>query len=766
MALTAVLLAASAALPATGADAQERSGEGAAKTGTQDSETIEVIEVTASKRGAQLVQDVPMSVQAIGGEEIRDIGALEFSDLAGQIPSLQIQDLGPGDREYIIRGVNSDATATVGVYYDEAVITARNKQDGGGRQADIELHDLARIEVLKGPQGTLYGASSMSGTIRFIPNAPDPGAFDFDSTGRISGTRFGGADYHWDGMVNIPVVQDRLALRAVGWITDESGFIDNVRLGRRNVNGNNVEGGRFAARLLAGEDFEITASAVIQHRRVGDTSRFMPFYDPTYLANLQTFGFATPALGDLTSQDFTINDWNEDLQLYGVKAQYRTDFGTFFATTNYFDRKIDFRFDSTPILLFFGVPATALTFEPQKREVWSGEVRFASDLDGPVNFVVGGFVSAENKDFEVQVLASGPNGLPIGPWDPTKDFFLDGPPNAAIFGRVKSDDLNQQALFGEATWQVLPDLSVTVGGRLFHYRITSLGRQTKPFVGFADDARSIDLTTKADNFQFKGNVAWKASDDVLVYFTAAEGFRVGGTNDAAINPTGIDVPEGFDPDNLWNYEIGWKSTLLGGRLVLNAAGYVIVWKNMQVSGLDPSGAFPIIVNAGRARIDGFEFEMRARPARGLDVTFGGSVQNARLRQDMPLSDPAAPGFDPNAGLKGDGIPNVPDFQAVAVLRYARPLTRTLDGSFRLDWTWRGAVDTQFRPSSPFNVHLRGYSLVNLKLGIENDHWELALFARNLFDKRAQVDAISSFQDPLAFITVRPRTLGGRLVYRR
>ena len=741
----------------------------------EEAGSIEEIVVTATKRGAQRIQDVPMSIQAVTSEQIAETGALEFADLAGLVPSLQIQDLGPGDKEYIIRGVNSSAVATVGVYYDEAVITARNKQDGGGRQADIELHDLARIEVLKGPQGTLYGASSMSGTIRFIPNAPDPSGFAFNASGTISGTRFGGANYHLDAMANMPIIEDKLAFRAVGWFTDESGYIDNVRLNRKNANTNNVYGGRFALRATPTPRLDLTASAVIQHRDVGDTSRFMPRYDPTYLANLEAFagalaaaGFpvAAPPVGDLKSQDFTINEWNEDLQLYGVKGEYDTGIGSLFATVNYYKRRIDFRFDSTPILLFFGAPAPAVTFEPQEREVTSGELRFASDFDGPFNIVIGGFVSAENKNFEVQVMATGPTGLPLGPWDPTKDFFLDGPPNSAIFGRFKKDDLNQQALFGEATLDVTEDLHVTVGGRLFHYRLTSIGAQTKPFVGFVDTPRAVNVKTSTTNFQFKGNVSYDVSEDVLVYFTAAEGFRVGGTNDAAINPTGIDIPVSFRPDNLWNYEIGWKSTLLDGRLVFNAAGYIIVWNDMQVPGVDPSGAFPIIVNAGKARIDGFEFEIHARPVAGLDVMFGGSAQNARLRQDQPLADPTNPAFDPNAGLKGDTIPNVPDFQAAAAVTYRKPLTAGLDGLVHLDWSYRGKVNTQFRPTSPFNVPLDNYSLVNFRIGIESANWELSFYARNLFDKRAQVDAISSFQDPLAFLTVRPRTLGARLTYRR
>lgn len=741
---------AATALPALAQTADDDAGE----------MRIEEIVITGSKRGPQLAQDVPGAVQAIGGDQIDAQLATEFADLAGFVSGLQFQDLGPGDKEYIIRGVNSSGTATVGVYYGEAVITARNKQDGGGRQADIELHDLNRIEVLKGPQGTLYGASSMSGTIRFMPNRPDAGAWDFNAEAELSQTDQGGTNYKMNGMVNVPLIEDKLAVRGVGWFTRDSGFIDNVRRDRENVNDNEVEGGRIALRVMPTPELDIELSAVIQNRDVGGSSRFSPRYQQAFRDNLDTFGFDAPALGDLTNQDFTVSDWQEDIRLFGASAEYDAGFGTFFGTVNYFDREVDFRFDSTPILLFFGAPAPAVTFQPQQRELLTSEVRFASDFDGPVNFVAGGFLSREDKNFEVQVLATDEQtGRPIAPWDPTKDFFLDGPTNSAIFGRVKDDELDQEALFSEVTIDVTDKLQVIGGVRYFQFDITSAGKETKPFFGFDTGTRAVDIQSDADTLQFKANASYRLTPDHMVYFTASEGFRVGGTNDAAINPTGVPVPAGFDPDSLWNYEIGWKTAFFDNRLIFNGAGYLIFWDDIQVEGLDPSGAFPIITNAGKARIDGVEFDITARPAPGLELVVGGSLQDARLTQDQPLSDPADPSFDPNAGRAGDALPNVPDFQGFASAQYTHPLASGVDGLVRLDITYRGDTRTQANADSPFNVGLDSYTLVNLKAGVTTESWSMELFAKNVFDKRAQIDAINSAQDPLAFITVRPATFG-------
>lgn len=718
-----------------------------------DDSSVEEIIVTASKRGAQSVQDVPAAIQAFSADQIENLGAVEFTDLATRIPGLTFQDQGPGDREYIIRGVNSRGTATTGVYFDEAVITARNKQDGGGRQADIELHDLARIEVLKGPQGTLYGASSLSGTIRFIPNAPDPTKYEGRVEGSVSNTRKGEANYHVNGMVNVPVIEDKLAIRAVGWLTRDGGFIDNDRLGLEDINDNNVEGGRISARFDATPDLSITTLFLVQDREVEGSSRFnRGSLQPGFLQGLSDFGFEAFPVRDLANQEFTINNWEENLKLYSGKIEYDAGFGTFLATTSYFTRDILFRFDSTPILLFFGAPAQALTFEPQSRDQWASEFRFASSFDGPLNFVVGGFYMEEDKDFEVQVIATNDLGLPIGPFNLDGDHFLD-PTEAAIFGRQKTDDFDQFAFFGEATFDVTEDLQFIFGIRYFEADIQSAARETKPFVGFPpNDNPAFDVPTETqDKTTYKIGVNYKLTDDLLLYFQAASGFRIGGTNDNAINPGNVDVPVTFGPDSLWNYEIGFKSSWFEDRLTFNAAGYLIRWKDIQVGDFDPSSPFPFVQNAGKAGIDGIEVDINARPIPELDLFFGASYQHARLREDFPDGD--------ILGLRGDDIPNVPEFQASGGARVIKPVTDDYTAIAQFDFSYTDSRDTLFRPDSPFNVNLDSYTLLNAKIGVEAERWQANLFIRNLTDKRAEVDAINSAQDPLAFNTVRPRTFG-------
>jgi outer membrane receptor protein involved in Fe transport len=198
-----------------------------------DNVGITEIVVTASKRDATTVLKAPTSIQAISGESLQKQGVIGFMDVAGKIPGLAVQDLGPGDRKYVIRGISSTGASTTGVYYDEAVISGSNANDGGGFQSDIRLYDLDRIEVLRGPQGTLYGAGSMSGTIRFITKKPDLNEFSGYASGEVSSTSHGGTNYNANGALNLPVVSDKVALRLVGWGIDDSGFIDQVRVGRQ-----------------------------------------------------------------------------------------------------------------------------------------------------------------------------------------------------------------------------------------------------------------------------------------------------------------------------------------------------------------------------------------------------------------------------------------------------------------------------------------------------------------------------------------------------
>ncbi|MDA5193272.1 TonB-dependent receptor [Govanella unica] len=725
---------------------------------------IEEIIVTATKR-EETLQTVPVTVQAFTGNLLNTLGAQDLTQVAGKIPGFAFQDQGPGDRKFVIRGVNSRGEATTGVYFGEAIITGSNKQDGGGRQADIELHDLARIEILKGPQGTLFGASSMSGTVRYIPNDPDLQTLSGRAEVEALTIHRGGQGYRANGAINLPIVEDKLAVRGVAWMTRDDGFVDNVRLGLNDINSNHTTGGRLMIKGQLTDNFSLTGMAVYQKRKSGGSSRvnlgeLQPAYEQILINSGP--GFAPlPVRGNYSNQDFTVNNWDEDLQIYSAVAKYDAGFGSFLATTNYFKRDIDYRFDSTPIVLALGAPATsiygtpaaALTFQPQTRDVWSNEVRFSSSFDGPLQLVAGGFLSREKSNFEVEVLGVGANGLPVGPWDPHTDFYI-GPKGAAVFGRAKHDSLNQEAVFGELNFSATDKLTLTVGARYFQYKLTSDAVETKPFVGFPPNNNpAFSVATKHHKTTFRFNASYKATDDLMIYATAAQGFRIGGTNDNAINPASVNVPASFGPDNLWSYELGWKSRMADDRITFNGAFYAIRWRDIQVGDFNPSSPFPFVQNAGKASVDGAEVEVSVRPIRGLDISFGGSWQSARLTQDFPGGS--------ILGLSGDRVPNVPKVQFGSGIEYSWGLTDALTASVRGDLTYRGATDTLFRTEDAYNVHLPSYTLIDLQASIAAGHWQVTAYVKNLTDKLALYDAINSVQDPLAYFVARPRTFGVR-----
>ena len=776
-------------------------GMGAFSTASaQDGTVIEEIVVTAQKRGAQSIQEIPMSVSALDGDRLHDMGATSFMDYAGIVPGLQFQDLGPGDKEYIIRGANSSGGSTAAVYFDEAIITGRNKEDGGGRQPDIKLYDMERIEVLKGPQGTLYGASALTGTIRMITNKPDPTEFAGFVEVEFSDTEKGGGNNNYNGWVNLPLIEDKLAIRAVGWVNRDSGFVDQVRLPNNNINDEDVEGGRLTLRWLPTENITLTGGIVSQSMASGGSSRFTPGDD--FFVGDPPNGFIEASGCDLCNVDFTQSRWDENLDIYHATLEWETDYGTLLATTNKFKRDIDFQFDGTPILFFLfdlfgfdnsnpfglGPLATSITRQPQDRELWSNEIRFSSDLDGPFNFVVGAFLSRENKNFTVEVTTAnslGEIGGQFNATDPSSDLFAGGP---TIFGRTRTVDTDQEALFADGTFQVSENLELVAGIRWFQADIQSEEEQTKPFGGFPPSEgfpiNTVDFD--ADDITFRAGVSYHATDNHLLYFMYSEGFREGGVNDFGI-PQIAQIPRTFDSDELTNLEIGAKTEWLDNRLIMNIAIFHTEWDNALVEIRDRTEAFKFLADGGDVEIDGVEFELIAQPAEGLSINASLAWTDARLVRSSPFAagvpDPDNPGnpfIDPNAGIEGDDVPNVPEWQFGVTASYVRPiLGGKAVGMIRFDWAYYDDRANQYRPfkvdsneqeitvggqkvANPFYTKLDSYSLLNASAGISWDDWRATVFVDNVTDKRAEIDAIRSNQDPLGFLTVRPRTAGIRI----
>jgi outer membrane receptor protein involved in Fe transport len=740
---------------------------------------LEEIVVTANKLNAEKVLDIPVSIQAISGDTLQKEGASGIMSIAGSVPGLSVQDLGPGDKKYVIRGINSTGDSTIGVYYGEAVISGTNGDDGGGFQPDIRLYDLDRIEVLRGPQGTLYGASSMSGTIRFVPKMPDLNTLGGYITLEGSKTAHAnGNNYNINGELNLPVIDGQLAVRMVGWKLYDAGYVNQTRVGVGvtandsngvpqpvkplgyvpGVNWDDVGGGRVEVRYQPTENLTLDANVTSQSEHSGGSSRYTP-------SGVQAFsgGPIPPIEGcDLCNTDVTISPWSDNIKIFGLTAAYKIHGGTFTATTNQFNRDTGFSFDSTPVLVSFDVPVPAETLEPRTRKVNNTEVRFASDLDSPVNFVVGAYRQHETQDLAVEVITTGANGLVTGPFSTeTADDALDFPGvGNTFFGRTDSREDTQWAGFGEATWKIDSHWTAIAGIRYFTETLNGVQTQTHPFGGFPGDPNLVPIYDPQETFDkvtWKANLSYKFDNGMLVYGTVSTGFRGGGLN--AVSEPFEPIPPAFEPDTLTNYEVGFKGRLFEGLFDYQLDAYFIKWDNMQVQLTTADGAFVYTGNVGAADVKGVEFEFNVHPVDYLTGTLSGSWQDAKVTESPTPEELAA---NPTLPVDGMPIPNVPKFQFYAALNYTRPISGTWQGVAAADVTYRGSTEAYFRSNSLYNLSLPAYTLVDLRLGVINGPWTANVFVRNLTDERAQVSAINSSQDPHGLLTVQPRTIGVNL----
>jgi len=524
---------------------------------------LDEIVVTANKLNAQRVLDIPASIQAISGDALQAAGASGIMSIAGDVPGLSIQDLGPGDKKYVIRGINSTGDSTTGVYYGEAVISGTNSDDGGGFESDIRLYDMDRIEVLRGPQGTLYGASSMSGTIRFIPKEPDLHDFGGYLTGEGSGTEHASGNYNFNGAINLPLIDGALAMRLVGWRIYDSGYIDQIRVGEgvsglanpaadkelgfiKGVNDDDVSGGRAILRYQPTERLAIDLNYTLQIETSDGSSRYTP-------AGTEAFhgGPIAPAEGcDLCNTDVTQSPWNDSLSVFGATINYDTGAGVVTGTANQFNRRTGFSFDSTPILVSYDVPVPAETFEPRTREVTSSEIRYASAFDSPVNFVAGLYREYDHQFLTVDVIATNGQGLPIGPFcdNNSCDALTYPGTGTTFFGRTDERWTTQYAGFGEVTWK-LTDAWTAVGGiRYYTESLQGVQVQTHPFGGFPPGPTLVPLPDPNETFNkvtWKGNLSYKVNEALLAYGTVSTGFRSGGLN--AISEPFEPIPAAYAP---------------------------------------------------------------------------------------------------------------------------------------------------------------------------------------------------------------------------
>lgn len=695
----------------------------------EDSLILENIVVTATRRDTRL-QDTPLSISAVSQDDLEMLGATDLQGYLRTLPGLSFTDSGGGRQEVVVRGVpNLGTNATTGLYVDETPV-----------DLDLRLFDVERVEVLRGPQGTLYGAGTMGGAIRLITYKPDATEFSAKIDTTFSNTEKGEENHAVSGMINLPIVEEKLAVRVVAYRESESGFVDNYEVDRtdplnpivgnlieENVGELTADGGRLAVRFTPGELLTLDVNYYVQDDHYDGLNTEEPALGPGALRQGRAFS-------EIHSQK---------TEQANFTLQY--DFGWAHLISSTSKSWIN-AFDSRDTVSIFGpiVPGAEPVnlFGPTDDDKFTQEIRLASFGDGPFQWIVGGFYDDFRRSVGQQLIASGAEDL-LG------DIFA---PGDELFGFDGSAKVREKAVYGELSYNMSNRLTGTVGFRAFEVDSSFTNIQRGLLNGLVTTVDSNASTDKDKNWKFL--LSYQANDDLLFFAQAAQGYRAGGPN-AFVPPTEGDIPDSYKPDSLWQYELGIKSSWLNNRFTANASLFYIDWTDLQTLVGTPSD-FSFVDNFGKAHSEGVELDLGLYPVEGLVFDAQFSYTATAFDEDIPF----VAGL-PELGLRiedGQRLPNIPRWTYSLAGQYERPLSNNLKGFGRLDWQYVGQ-----REDDPAlnNIPLDSYGLLNFRLGVEAETWELALFAKNLLDKRTAIGrTINLLQERTNYN--RPRTIGVNL----
>lgn len=715
------------------------------------SQVIEEVVITATKRET-LLQKTSESLQVLTDDVMANRGVVDFESYFLSVPSLSQSDSrGPGNRRYAIRGVQSAGEPLVGVYLDDIPLLGSPGEslDPGGSQPDLKLWDIERVEILKGPQGTLYGNGSGGGSIRVITKKPD--ASEFDAAARVSyaDVSHGGINQSYSGMLNVPLITDQLAVRLSAYTYDNDGYIDEIYLGKDDANTEETEGGRLSVRWTPNDDMAITLSGIYQTTETG--SEF-EIYE-------QFSGGDNPSAAQLVDTGF-----DDEVKIFNLTFEYSFGLMDLFYSGSTQEREVERRDDQTRFVIFgvaglpaaacpesaladrscinlinggpFGTVAPLVSFGAENNESTSHEIRLTSTLDGAWEWMVGAYYEDRDTERSGHVTTVNAAGQ------------LDGT-GVTLFARDNEGAREQTAVFGEVSYEFVPDWTLTVGLRWFE--VEREESQNTVLNAFGPSGVLVPSDFKESDVVSRFKVSWDVNEDVFLYALAAEGFRVGGPN----QPVGFNnsAPD-FEADSLWNYEFGWKTSLLDGAMNLNGAVYYVDWSDVQFSTTDISGAFSLIGNAGDAEVLGFELELQALLSDNWEVSAGIGYTEAEFSGDQPVQ-----GQLSNQTRDGDRLPGVPEWSGTLFVQYTQPLDNGMDLIVNSDWAYRSDSTTGIRPEAGNFRKLDSYHQFNLRAGVQMENWKIMLEVNNLFDEQAEVAGRVVDFEPFQFATIPPRTVG-------
>jgi outer membrane receptor protein involved in Fe transport len=711
-----------------------------------DSEALEEVIVTAQKH-EQNLQAVPMSIQAFGGTKLEELRITNMTDYVKYMPSVTFQTFGPGFTRVFMRGVasgdngnHSGPMPSVGQYLDEQPVTTIQGA------LDIHLYDIERVEMLAGPQGTLYGASSQAGTIRTLTNKPDPRAFSASYDLQGSFVEEGDAGYTFEGYTNIPI-NDSMAVRLVGWYEHSPGYIDNVKgtmtfptsgitmdnfdRAKDDYNDGDTYGGRALLKIDLNDRWSIMPGVM------GQVAKYNGIY--AY----------DPAIGDLAVTHFFPEKSKDTWVQASLTVQGKIGTWDVVYAGAYLDRHDETRSDYSDYAYWYDVccgygtyfyddnldPVNPAQYIKGKDgyKMWSNELRFTSPRDQRLRFTGGLFAQAAEHQIEQRYLVD----------DLTSYYWVTGWEDTIWLTQQTRTD-NNYAAFGELYFDLTEKLTATAGYRLF-----SADNNLKGFFGFSGNYSSktgeaicfnendyrgapcinLNKDTDEDGGTPKFNLAYKFDDDRMIYFTYSEGFRPGGANRRGTFPP-------YKADYLSNYEAGWKTTWANGSLRLNGAGFIEKWDNFQYSFLGANG-LTNVRNAGQAEIEGVEVYLDWAATENWRFSAGATWLDAKLTKDFCQAIGEAECPDAAFAPKGTQLPVTPSFKTNLVARYGFRWG-DIEGDIQGSYIYQSDVKAELLPfNRQFTTEQEAYGVADLSASLKKGAYSLTLYVSNVFDERAE-----------------------------
>ena len=713
------------------------------------------IVVTAQKR-SQLLVDVPQSITVVSGSTLENQQATSFQDYLKLVPGLQLDQTNPGEGRLILRGLNAGGVAsTVAVYVDETPFgSSSGLVNGGVLAGDFDTFDVARIEVLRGPQGTLYGANSLGGLLKFVTNAPDTTKQVARARFSLESTDGGEMSYRGHAVINVPI-SDTLAFRASGTYRTEGGFIDSIGTGgsdiKKNINGGKSYGGRASLLVKPSDAFDLRLSAVIQNIRTESPSYVES--DPDTLKTLY---------GKPTQSRFASPFGNLDYRVYNALLNYDLGFGTITSSTSFGKqnqtRRQDLTFNLSPTIEFLtelitgtAVPNELVLDQKTNSKKFTQEVRLASNASDRFEWLIGGYYTQEDglvlQEFVGLVPGTKTRIVFPAPFEPLAEVQLES-------------EYEEIAGFANATVHLGDRFHVDIGGRYSHNDQTAAQDAVGILAG--NVVINTDLESSDNVFTYAIAPRFELNDNASVYARVAKGYRPGGPNVSPPNP-----PPGFEasfqPDTATSYELGFKGQTADRRGTLDVAVYHIDWSNIQL--LTSINNFGLNINGGAADVDGAEFTATYRPLDRLNLSVNGAYTNARLADDLPPFAGQVPAFD------GDRLPYTPKFSLGVNADYSWLLggeTEAFVGaSLRALSSQTADYDATFRAANGRHRKVPSYEVVDLRGGLDFGRFSIEAFAKNLFNADGKTstigpDANGSPLYPNGAIgtgVIRPRTIG-------